>query len=402
MMTVTLFDEFERTNPSPAGYEEDRFSFLNRVDQPFWQRIREELERWYADYPDEEHGFGLRARFRSAAASQHFGSWWELYLHRLFRCLGFYVAVEPDVVGGKPDFRMTRDSDSFLVEATTSFSGIVDEERHPEREAAILAAIDKAQNPNFFVRVEFEKVGDEQPKVREIVEPLECWLGGLDPDDVLQRGYFDAPQLPLPVRGWELLFTAFGVRPEARGRPDHRLLGMPPGMSGYVNNRDKLAAALGRKGGKYTPNEPLVLAVLLMSDGTVRHEDIEAALLGPIAYPVDPDKPGLGPPLRQRNGFWIRGTQPRGTRVSAVLTGNNIIPETVARTWPRLWPNPWASRPLMVSLPFPRGVASERGAVVYEEGVGAPHSILGLPEDWPGPGEAFTEPWSAHGGHRNT
>jgi hypothetical protein len=65
-MRVRLFDEFERTDPSPRGYEEDTFSFLNRVDQPFWQEIRDELERWYADYPDEEHGFGLRARFRKA------------------------------------------------------------------------------------------------------------------------------------------------------------------------------------------------------------------------------------------------------------------------------------------------------------------------------------------------
>jgi hypothetical protein len=392
---LALFDEFERTDPSPAGYKEDRFSFLSRVDQPFWQRIRDELERWHADYPDEEHGFGLRARFRDAAPEQHFGAWWELYLHRLFRCLGFHVEVEPNVVGGRPDFRMTRDSDSFLVEATTSFSGIVDEERRPEREAAILAAIDKAQNPNFFVSVEFEKVGPEQPKVSEIVEPLERWLDGLNPDDVLQGGYFDAPQFPLTVRGWEVVFAAFAVEPEARGRPDHRVLGMGPGMAGYVNDRDKLAAALARKGGKYEPEEPFVLAVLLMSDGTVDHEDIEAALLGRIAYRIHPDEPGIGRAFRQRNGFWIRGNEPRGTRVSAVLTGNNVIPETVVRTWPRLWPNPWASRPLQVTLPFPRGVANEQGGVVYDEVVGSPHSILGLPQDWPGPrGGEFTKPWS--------
>jgi hypothetical protein len=138
--------------------------------------------------------------------------------------------------------------------------------------------------------------------------------------------------------------------------------------------------------------------VLLMSDGTVDHEDVEAALLGPIVYPIDPDKPGLGRPFRQPNGFWIRGNEPRGTRVSAILTGNNIVPTTVARIWPRLWPNPWATRPLLANLPFPRGVANERGAVAYEEVPGAPHSILGLPQDWPGhPGEEFTKPWSTQG-----
>jgi hypothetical protein len=203
-----------------VGTRRTQFSFLNRVDQPFWQRIREELERWYADYSDDEHGFGLRRRVRDPAAAQHFGAWWELYLHRLFRCLSFRADVEPKVVGGRPDFRMTCNSDSFLVEATTSFLGIVDEERHPEREAAILAAIDKAQNPNFFVRAEFEKVGDEQPKVREIVEPLERWLESLDPDDVLQRGYFDAPQLLLPVRlGVAVHCVCYPPRSQRQVRP---------------------------------------------------------------------------------------------------------------------------------------------------------------------------------------
>jgi hypothetical protein len=95
---------------------------------------------------------------------------------------------------------MTRDSDSFLVEATTSFSGIVDGDRRPTRETAILPAVDQATNPNFAVRLEIEQVGPDQPKVREITEPLEQWLSGLDPDDVLAESIFDAPQKPLEVR----------------------------------------------------------------------------------------------------------------------------------------------------------------------------------------------------------
>jgi hypothetical protein len=392
-MTATLFEDFQRTDSSPRGYQESIFSFLNRVDQPFWERIRGELDRWYAGYPDEQRQFDLRQRFRRPEPNQHFGAWWELYLHRLFRCLGFRVEVEPPVRSGKPDFRMARETDSFLVEATTSFSGIVDEERQPAREPAVLAAVDTARNPNFTVRLEIEEVGDEQPKVREIVEPLEQWLSGLDPDDVLEGDIFDAPQRRLDVRGWKLLFTAFALRPEVRGKPDHRLLGMGPGGSGYVNDREQLVATLIGKRRKYKPDEPLVVAVLLMSDGTVDHEDIESALLGSIAYPVLPER-GLGPPFRQRDGFWIRGNEPRGTRVSAVLTGNNLLAENAARTWPRLWPNPWAARPLSADLPFPRGVANQQGGVHYEEVPDTPHSILGLPHDWPGPEKPFSKPWT--------
>jgi hypothetical protein len=135
----------------------------------------------------------------------------------LFRRLGFAVEVDPPVTGGTPDFRMTRDSDSFLMEATTSFSGIVDNDRQPTRESAILAAVDQATNPNFTVRLEIEQVGPHQPKVRDITVPLEQWLSDLDPDDVLGRSIFDAPQKPLEVRGWKLLFTA-----RDRARPARR------------------------------------------------------------------------------------------------------------------------------------------------------------------------------------
>jgi hypothetical protein len=88
----------------------------------------------------------------------------------------------------------------------------------------------------------------------------------------------------------------------------------------------------------------------------------------------------------------MRGDGPTGTRVSAVLTANNLVPENVARTWPSLWPNPWAARPLTVDLPFPRGVATVERVVSYQEAAGGPHSILGLPEDWPGPKKAFSKP----------
>jgi hypothetical protein len=135
------------------------------------------------------------------------------------------------------------------------------------------------------------------------------------------------------------------------------------------------------------------VAVLLMSSGTVDHEDIESALLGPVAYPVLPES-GLGQPFRQRDGFWIRGNRPIATRVSAVLTGNNLVPENVTGTWPRLWPNPWAARPLSTDLPFPRGVANQHDGMEYEQVAGAPNSIFGLAGAWPGPEEPFSNPWT--------
>lgn len=76
MVGVTLFSPITRTDPSPSHYGEDSFSFLDRVDQKLWERIRVELERWFAEYPADEAA-DLKARFRQGPAqhSQRGGSY---------------------------------------------------------------------------------------------------------------------------------------------------------------------------------------------------------------------------------------------------------------------------------------------------------------------------------------
>lgn len=390
---MQLFEEFDRTDPSPAEAGEDSFSFMNRVDQPFWQRIREELNRWFSNYPPEGAD-DLHSRFQERAADQHYAAWWELYLHKLFRQLGFEVQLHPELkdTTSRPDFRVCRGEESFLLEAATTFSGIVpSEERHGQRENWIKAAINRAKNPNFFVALDFQRVGLERPADREIIAPLEEWLRGLNPDDVSAQGLTDAPELRLQPRDWDFVLTAIPIKPEARGKPDHRLLGMESGFAGYVNDVDKLSRTLERKRRQAgQPEEPFVIAVLLMS-GFMDDEDIEQALLGRVAYQFSPDDFQQGRWIRQRNGFWMRGNEPRSTRVSAVITGTNLMPWTLASVWPRLWPNPWAQRPLEVDLPFPKGIADQQGVVAYVDVDEAPHESFGLPADWPGPEAPFED-----------
>jgi hypothetical protein len=197
------------------------------------------------------------------------------------------------------------------------------------------------------------------------------------------------PELRLTPRDWQIVFRPLPVKAEARGkRPDKIMLGIGPSMSGYVNDVEKIKAALKKKARKYgEPAEPLVLAVLSLS--SPENEDIESALLGRIAWQFDPEKPDDGRWVRQEDGFWFRDGKPRATKVSAVVVGVGLMPWMVARTWPGLWSNPWATNPLEVPLPFPLGTVARNGSVTYSESDGAPAEILGLPEDWPGPEKPF-------------
>lgn len=60
-----LFSVGPREDPRPAGFAESSFSFLDRVAQPYWERIRDELDRWFDDFPTcSSH----RCRFASATS----------------------------------------------------------------------------------------------------------------------------------------------------------------------------------------------------------------------------------------------------------------------------------------------------------------------------------------------
>lgn len=388
---MTLFDDVDRSDGRPATYSEDNFSFLNRVDGPLWEKIRVELEAWFAEFP-QEHRDDLRERFRSADPRQHFPAWWELYLFHLFRRLGFDVEVHPDAEGvtTHPDFRLRRGSEGCYVEAVTVFSGIVEEGRHATREGWIKDLINEVDNRSFFVSLDFDRVGTERPSRFEVVDPIKQWLDTLDAD-VLSAAPpgSNPPSLTLRVRDWVFTLEAFGISPERRDDGHHRLLGAGPLSSGWVDDVERLGVGLKRKLARYgTLDPPLVVAVLGMSS-FVELRDVEQVLFGREAVAYGEGPPYESRPIRQRNGVWMTERGPSGRNAAAVLSAAGLHPWTCARQLPHLWLNPWAAQPFVVALPFPSATADDRGSVAYTEATATAATILGLPDDWPGPEAPF-------------
>lgn len=390
-MTLRLFNDLERTDPARARGGEGGYAFLNRVDQPFWERVRVELEQWFSEYP-ARHQWDLFRRFSKNAANQHLGAWWELYLHHLFRRLGWEVEVHPEIdgVGRHPDFRLTRsDSDAVLVEATLTASGIVDSTRDVHLDHFVVTAINSVKSKSFWVGLKIKASGATAPPRRLIAEPLRRWLDGLDPDYVLGLAPTDYPELPICFNGWDLRIRAIPKPAEARDRSDHQTVAFGPSSGGAVNDVGQLYATLEGKRRRYgRPAEPLVVAVLLAS-GFFDNESIEQALFGQIAWRYDPDDIASGEWVRQRNGFWINGSRARGTRISAVITGTALFPWSITKSLPRLWKNPYACHPLQTDLALPGAAVSDRGEITYQESEVPAHVVLALPADWPGPEGPF-------------
>jgi hypothetical protein len=120
---TNIFDEFARTDPSPASDTEDPFHFMNRVARPPWDRVRELVNEWFAEYPEASKA-DLRSRFQDADPGQHYGAWFELYVYKLFRRLGYEMSIHPILATTtrQPDFLVANGDVSMYVECVVSFS----------------------------------------------------------------------------------------------------------------------------------------------------------------------------------------------------------------------------------------------------------------------------------------
>jgi hypothetical protein len=386
-----LFDSnIERTS-NAAGNAEGRYAFLNRSSWADVAAIRTELERWFADYP-EEGRHDLQRRFQSADEGQHIAAWWELYLYRLFTQLGFRLEPHPDVAGTTkhPDFRVTdTDGSTFLLEAVTTRSGIVrDDERHEGRENVLLDAINQVKSGAFGVSAEVTSVGESSIKTKPIRQRLAKWLEKLDPNDAKWDGDVEDEDFVIDQDGWLVTLTPFrhGDWPNPEPDPDDRLIGIGPLIVGMVNDAERLRGALQSKRKRYgTLGEPYVIAVLSEGFG-IKDDDVLSVLLGSLAVAFTPGEHGSARMTRQDDGVWLRHAGPAANNITAVLIASSLFPWTAARDLPTLWPNPWADHPLEVELPFALGriEPGNLSSAAHEEAKRAAADIFGLAADWPG------------------
>lgn len=382
-----LFDDVDRTESCPARFSEDTFSFLNRVHGAYWERIRQELNAWYEGFPDETRD--LWRRFRSRDHRQHYGAWWELYLHRLLTALGFDTTPNARLPGGRsrPDFLAKRGHESFYVEAVTVFSGIVASNPRSALEPAILDAINTIDASNFFVSVAFARTGTSMPRRAQIVEPIEEWLNAHDPDAVLAMSTAEFPRAQIPIDDWRLDLRLLPRSPEFRGRPENKLVGMQGTVAGWTNDREQIYRALERKKKQHkTPDGPMIIAVLA-TNGFVTNDEVIGALFGSEAVRVD-IATGAASMVRNPDGFWIGTRGPASKKVSAVLMGVNVLPITCARSAPRVWHHFAPDRPLEAELPLAAARVVD-DTIAMSDAVRAPNDLLELPTDWPGPEPPF-------------
>ncbi len=383
-----LFSKKARTDPRPCQRSESAYEFFDRVDQPFWKRLRDELEIWFERYAvSQPNSEDARRRFRGAFTSgddrQHEGATWELYLHELFVRAGFRVIVEPEVLGKTPDFLLEQRGEPYAyVEAAVDF--VSDEERASGRRLDdFIASVEaNATIPDTALSFLVRRRGSL---------PLPgAHLGRRLVTDYQAHGHAEQSTA---TGGWN-------VSVELQYLEGHsgRFSVSEVTVGGtYAKNQIKpVRTRLKKKGDKYKELDlPLIVAInVLGRDSPIGPKDVAQAMYGSITTYLGFD----GEPLTERagrDGTLGHDDTARRSNVSGVLFAQSFSVAAASNRAPAIYLNRLAKHP----------VSPEHLAVdVYEVGdptdeptqlfSGAdPSSLFQLPSEWPGPEAPFSKPY---------
>lgn len=350
-----LFVPKERQDSRPHDrHAESVFEFYDRVGpSPLWDEVRVLLDEWLREHPD-----AIKLHPRLKQKHEFNPVFWELYVHEIFRRLGYQADVERADTNNRPDYVFYKGSTKLVVECWSSASAgfdktfkVIDgalkvvpyDDGPSHRLGEVLN--DKIVSPNLAVTLDDVDATAEYPAYRKICGPVQAWIDS-EPRIGDQMRFtaadwsFTLATLPRPNEEMPFvaIYPAISVDPT---RPTEALLN---------GIRDKA-----RK--KYLQHEEELFVIAANFPSTIlKSKEVEAALY-------------------RDGGLWSNG---RYRRVNGVLLGKLIQPLTVATSLPTLWFGPHAAE---LDLPFETARLASSGLIKVEGSVTA-RELFNLPAEW--------------------
>ncbi len=379
---MSLFDEVDRTDLSPASYTELEYEFLNRSARPEVATIRKILDEWYVNFPDKN--YKLKSRFQSRKKDQFQGAFFELYLHALLTAFDCIIEVEPDgITGTKPDFFVhSPTGEKFFLEATVATDVSADEAASNARMNEVFDAVNRMSSPDFFIGMKLDGRPKTPPSAKAIRKFLQEHLSELNPDKVIidyeAKGNQGLPHWKYEHDGWKITFYPIPKWPEAREKADVRPIGVQSRGFERVNTTSAIRKSVERKATKYGKlNCPYIVAVNVFG-WSLDRDDVVDALFGTVQAIVRYSE--VPPPVeyeRARDGVWVAPNGIKNTRVSAVLIGKSISPWSLGISEIMLFHNPWAEYPYNDVLTELSEALPKDGKIAFKDGK-SPASVLKL------------------------
>lgn len=344
-----LFRQFDRTDASSKRYRETEFEFLNRSADPDVAIVRARLEDAFETYIESER-LEMGQRLKSRRAHEFKSACFELLLHGMLVRQGYALVAHPDPGNGsgrRPDFFVTPpDGEPFFLEAIVVNEGRDIDGSAEAMKEDVLDALDRAPHPDFYLDIHQDGSPATQPAARALIRQVHAWLDGLDADAVARHiaadGHGVYPRYEWQHDGWMLTFGAIPKNGN-RGKRD-RLIGLLSVGGGWVDLKTPIREAIRVKGRRYgTLPHPLVVAVNVTAFHLKDLDEVDA-LFGSEAVAIGPGREAHL--VRQPDGAWHDGREPRSARVSAAWLFNDLDFYSLAGRRQTLYLNPWALVPL--------------------------------------------------------
>src|SRR4051794_9273503 len=102
---MPVFESRLRDDPAPSRSGESTFSFLDRIDDAAFDRVRRLVNSWFDRFPSVSQD-ELRGRLTSGNDVDFNSAFWELYPHEAYGRLGYSVETHPPLPDASthPDF----------------------------------------------------------------------------------------------------------------------------------------------------------------------------------------------------------------------------------------------------------------------------------------------------------
>lgn len=395
--SLTLFDDFERTETRSAYNNESHFEYSNLSARPAFFAIRQMLEEWFARYPDYKSGGrkDLRNRFRDRNRQNHVGAFFELFLHEYLIRLGYTVIPHPEIPGVSthPEFLVRREGqDCFYLEATVPEPRQINH-KDSTRLNQLHDALQKVQSPDYFLDVTHSGYPKAVVSVKPLIRKIEAWLRSLDYSEIQrvwrERGFFGPPEFHDNIAGMYLSIRPVPKSEKSRGKGGIRPVGFfGPAEAQAVDTVSAIREGVRAKRKIYGQlNLPYVIAVNILEQFVHIHSTVDALFgreaVRHIGYTDGTDKTEY---VRNPDGIWISERGPINEGISAVLVFLQMWVWNMSTIQSALIYNPFASKPLIDELPF-RRIVGDRASGKFSE-IAEKKSIaevLRLPTPWPVP-----------------
>lgn len=379
----SLFDSFERTCLEFAKHNDNTYEYYNNSARTDMSKVRDTLERWFHNYPEEEKK-ELKNRFKKDFDS----SFYELFLHELFCKLGYDITIHPDLLSSpkKPDFLISKDNLELYIEAKVVKGKTMEQEAFERKRNELYDNLNKLNTKDFFLKIEDVCfLTQKQPGTKEMIKCIEEELKKIDPDilreELEKNGIKNLPKIEYKNRDVHIIVSPIPVSPSTR-EEKIRPIGIYPAEAFWGGGEESLKESIKKKAKRYGKlDKPFIVCLNSLDIRTSGKIDVDNAIWGTVAFswstnPESKDEKWI----RQLDGVFcdkkgVRLKNLTGVFISKVCPHN--IP--VANYW--LYEHPFSENKMdfdKIGLKF--NYISE-GKIINNTGdnIG---DILGIPKDW--------------------